>query len=277
MPEPTKKKKKKSPEKPASPLIELALGAAWLVGLSAALLLVDAAIGKSLLGVAVAGAVIVEIAAGYAGVRWDQGPERSVGPVLRRIGAGLALAAAVAGVGVLVSLAAGWAHPGLGRPSWSLALAVVRAGSLGVRDELLFRGIPLAACARAGIRGTPARLFAALAGAAPLVLVPETSIAALVLAVALGWLFASLWEHERSGYAAAAASGGYLLVTRALLHGELFDLDWTRGVISAGPRASGPPAFVVAAAAVAAAFLLPRLPGFRASPPAEPPPVDEGA
>ncbi|MEO7331180.1 MAG: hypothetical protein ABI193_21575 [Minicystis sp.] len=267
--------KKKSPARASSPLTELGLGAAWLIGLSALLLIVEAAVGKSMVGVAVAGAVIVELSAGWAGVRWDLGPPRPFEAILRRLGAGLGLATALVVVAVLVSLAAGWAHAGLGHPSLSLALAVVRAGSLGVRDELLLCGIPLAACARAGVRPLHARGFAALASAAPLVLVPEASIAAIVLAAALGWLFASLWQHERSGYAAAAAHAGYLLVVRALLQGELFDLSFPRGALSIGARAAGAPAFLMALLAIVAAFLLPRLPGFRASFPEQAPPVDE--
>ncbi len=268
-------KKKKKPARAASPLVELGLGAAWLVGLSAVLLIVEFAIGKSMVGVAVAGAVIVELAAGWAGVRWDLGPPRAFGAVLRRVGAGFGVAAAIIAPALLLSLVAGWAHASAGRPSIALALAVIRAGSLGVRDELLFRGIPLAACMRAGVRPLHARLFAALAGAAPLALAPGASITSVALAVALGWLFASLWQQERSGYSAAAAHAAYLLIVRAFLHGELLDLEWTTGALSIGARASGPPAVIVAITAIAAALLLPRLPGFRAAFPAQAAPVDE--
>jgi hypothetical protein len=261
----------------SSPLLEIALGAAWLLGLSAVLLIVEAVIGKSMVGVAVAGAVIVDLAAGWAGVRWDLGAPSPFPVAARRVGMGLALATAVVSLGLLVSLAAGWAHVGLGRPSLTLALAVLRAGALGVRDELLFRGIPLVACERARVPAQHARLFAALAGAAPLLLVPEASPASILLAVSLGFLFATLWQRERSGYAAAAAHAGTLLILRALIHGELLDLDWSTGALAVGARASGPPALVVAAAALAAAFLLPKIPGFRAPPAPPAPRPDEPA
>jgi hypothetical protein len=52
-------------------LAHLGLGAAWLVGLAAALQLVEMLLGKSPLASAMAGAVLADVVAGFAGVRWD--------------------------------------------------------------------------------------------------------------------------------------------------------------------------------------------------------------
>ena len=258
-----------APKKPGRPLIELALGAAWLIGLSAALLILDIALGRSVVGVAVAGAVIVDLAAGWAGVRWDFGARRAYPEAARRVGAGVAIAALVVALTIAVSLAAGWASLGVGRPSLTLLLAVLRASATGVRDELLFRGIPLAACARAGVPAPLARLFAALAGAAPIALASNVSPAAIALAAGSGWLFATLWQRDRGAWSAVGAHAGWMLITGALTHGELLDLDWSIGNLTLGPRASGAPAWIAAALAVGVALLLPRLPGFRRPPPSD--------
>ena len=241
------------------------------------LAIVEVLLGKSMVGVAIAGAVIVDLAAGYAGARWDLGAPLLPAAAARRIPAGLGLALIVAAAGIAVSLATGWARASLGHPSVTLFLALLRAAGTGIRDEMLYRGIPLHACERAGVRAQHARIFAALAGAAPLVLAPGTSIAAILLTACLGFLFATLWQRDRSGYSAAAAHGGYLLIVRSLAQGELFDLDWATGSLSPGARAAGPPAFAMAIVTIGIAlFLVPRLRTF-GPPEAAPAPVDEGA
>src|SRR5262249_24765506 len=62
--------KKTADRRPGGPLVEIALGVAWLVGLSAALRVLDLALGP--LPKVIVGALVVDLAAGRAGVRWSE-------------------------------------------------------------------------------------------------------------------------------------------------------------------------------------------------------------
>ncbi len=144
------------------------------------------------------------------------------------------------------------------RPSAALALAVARAAAVSVRDELLFRGIPLAAAARAGVPAPIARGFAALVSGAAIVMIPGASPAAVALAVASGWLFASLWERDRGAWAAVGAHGAWVLLIGSMLHGGLFDVDWTTGNLAIGASAAGAPAWLAAGVLAVAGVLVVR-------------------
>jgi uncharacterized protein len=258
-----------APSAPASPLIELGLGAAWLVGISAALQVLDAVLGPANLGVAIFGALGTDLAAGRAGVRWDRDAKAGDDPRIpaRRLaaGAGVALAVGVAAVGIAGALR--WFHvEATPSPSAALAFAVARAAAISVRDELLFRGIPLAAAARAGVPAPIARGFSALVSGAALVLVPGVTPAALALAIASGWLFASLWERDRGAWAAVGAHAAWALLLGSVIHGGVLDLAWTTGELTVGASAAGAPAWIASVALLAAAALLPRLP-WPAAPP----------
>jgi len=53
-------------------LAELGIGAGWLIGISAALRVLDTLLGQAPLASALLGAILVDLAAGRAGVRWDE-------------------------------------------------------------------------------------------------------------------------------------------------------------------------------------------------------------
>ena len=91
-------------------------------------------------------------------------------------------------------------------------------------------------------------------------MVPGVTPAALALAVASGWLFASLWERDRGAWAAVGAHAAWTLLVGSALHGGIVDLDWTRGELAVGAAAAGAPAWVATVCLIAAATLLPRLP-----------------
>src|SRR5262249_36765595 len=139
-----------------------------------------------------------------------------------------------------------------------LAFAVARAVALAVRDELLFRGIPLTAAARAGVPAPVARAFAALVGGASIVMIPGVSAAAVALAVAPGGRFAARWGRERGGVAGAHAA--WTVLVGSVIHGGILDVEWTTGELAWGVGATGAPAWVAAAAMIAASLPLPRLP-----------------
>jgi hypothetical protein len=245
------------------PLVELGIGAAWLVGLAAALQLLDQVLGPANLGAAIFGALGTDVAAGRAGVRWDRSIVELDAPraAVRRVAAGAGVALAAGALAIAVSGAFHWFHvaSALG-PSAAIAFAVARAAAVSVRDELLFRGIPLAAAARAGLPAPIARGFSALVSGAAIVMVPGVTPAALALAVGSGWLFASLWERDRGAWAAVGAHAAWALLVGSMIHGGVVDLEWTTGELAVGAAAAGAPAWVATAVVIAAAAVLPRLP-----------------
>lgn len=242
---------------------EIGLGAAWMVGLGAAVQIVErlpiASIGAALLG-----AVVVDIGATRAGVRYerdDRAPGRAA-RAARRVAVGAAVALGAGAVVIAVGSALGWlgGHGAGIAPSSALVYALARSAAVAVRDELLYRGLPLFAATMAGWPPAAGRVFAALAGGAAIALVPGVSLAAVVLAVAAGWLFASLWQREGGAWAALGAHTGWMLLFGSVLHGGLFDLDWQVGELAVGNTSRGAPAWLAAAVLVIAALLVPRIP-----------------
>ena len=258
--------KEKAPRPIGSPLVEIGMGLAWLLGTAAALQAAELLFSRFIMAVAISGAVIADVASTWAGVRWDQGTKRAWKEAAGRIGAGAGVAAAVVAVTFAVGAGAGRVDVQAGAPSVGIFLVVLRSAAIAVRDELVFRGIPIVAAQRAGVPAVAARGFAALAGAASIASLPGASAASLVLAAATGWLFATLWQRDRGAWSAVGAHAAWALLTGALLRGGLVDLAFREGNLVLGPRASGAPAWIAAGVAVIAAAVLPRLPGFRAEP-----------
>jgi hypothetical protein len=238
-------------------LTELARGAVWIVGLGAALQLVSMALGASPLATALAGAVVADIVGGRAGVRWSPAADREAADsrrvIARHIATGAALGALATALTVGLALAFGWASASAGRPAPSLALGLVRAAALAIRDETLLTGIGFAAAQRAGIHGRFALAFASLAHGAVVALAPGSSPAAVALAMAAGFLFASLWQRG-SAWAAVAASTSWSFFSGMSLRGGLLDVTWTGGALVLGPRASGRSAWLAAAVLTALAL-----------------------
>ena len=251
-------------------LAHLGLGAAWLVGLAAALQLVEVLLGKSPLASAMAGAVLADVVAGFAGVRWDsQAPKgaknaknaaketkaagaeaakangEEVNPV-RDIGIGMGTALVAVAVTLLVGAVLGWVMIERGGPSTSIAFALMRSAATGVRDELMLRGIVLTAAARAGISPRIAAVVAALAGGAVLALVPSVSIGAVVLAITSGFFFALLWQRFRGAWAAVGAHAFWVFLISAALRGGFVDVAWSSGSLMSGGRSTGGAAWLAA-------------------------------
>lgn len=249
-----------------SPPVELAIGAAWIVGLAGAGQVVATLFRSNPLAIVVLHAVIVDLAAGRAGVRWEPGSESDTGSdygVLgRRIGLGAGVALAVAGGVVAVGALLGWAKVSVHGPTMSLGLGLVRAVALGVRDALLYAGLPLYFVGRArGIPRVAGVVFGALAAGAALVLQAGATPANVALAVAVGAAVAAFWARDGEGWAAAGVAGGFPFFAGVALRGGLLDVDWTRGSFAAGLPADGAPAWLGAAAFLGvAAWLLRRRP-----------------
>jgi membrane protease YdiL (CAAX protease family) len=277
-------------------LAHIGLGAAWLVGLSAALQLVEMLLGKSPLASAMAGAVLADVVAGFAGVRWDSqkakgaagakkaaeepapagkpaaaaaaeeeaptsgarpapgrgeaengraGGEEEPSPV-RRAGIGMATSLVAVIVTLLFGAVLGWVDIDRGGPSPSMLFALLRSSAIGVRDELLLRGIVLTAAARAGVSPRVAALVAALAGGASLALIPSVSPGAIALAITSGFFFALLWQRFRGAWAAVAAHAFWTFLIGSALRGGVIDVAWSSGSLTAGGRSTGGAAWLAA-------------------------------
>ncbi|WP_437895067.1 CPBP family glutamic-type intramembrane protease [Sorangium sp. So ce124] len=249
------------PAGPQRRLTELALGAAWLVGLAAALQIVSVLLSSSPLAAALGGAVVADVVAARAGVQWTD-PLEPDGPgrrarIARRVGLGAALGALAVLITLGVSAVLGWATVEAGAPSASLGFALARSIALAVRDELLLTGIPFATAARAGLSPRPALVFSALAHGAALGLAPGASPSSFALATALGALAAALFLRARGVFAAVAVHASFTSLAGAGLRGALLDATWTDGALATGTQAFGRPAWLGAAVlAILAALTL---------------------
>jgi hypothetical protein len=257
-------------------LIELGIGAAWLVGLAAAIRTGDIFLTQSPLGAAVVGAVIADLGATRARVRWqgtpgdepkeakkeagkkkaEDEPQPDRAQQAREFGLGLGLGLAITAVAFGTSIAAGWASASASGLVSGLVYAVPRAVAIAVRDELLYRGLVLTVARRAGIPARVSLPFAAIAGASAIALAPGASPGAAILALAAGLAFGAMWLTRNGAFAAVGAHTGWNLFTGAGLHGALVDSIFARGELGDGARAAGPPALVAAALWVLVALLL---------------------
>ena len=263
--------------RPRGYLVEIGLGVAWLIGSAAVLQIIERLLERAVLVVAIAGAVVVDVASAWAGVRWDEEARGDWRSSAVKLGRGSVLGVLIAAVALAGSVAFGAGSVVLGRPSVMLVLTVVRAAAVGVRDELLFRAIPLTAAARAGVPAPYARVFAALTSAAAVALVPGVSLAALALSASVGLLAAVLFERERGAWGAIGMHAALVLTVGPLFRGGALDVTWTRGDLTLGVKAAGLPAWLAAGVALALAVGLLRAPvNPRGTAPLAPP-ADESA
>lgn len=232
----------------ASPTRHVVRGVAWLVGTAIAVRLAEMVVGRSPLGAALAGAVIVDLAMTRAGVRWDEheglSPNRSWSFVSKRIGIGVAAASVLVVLPLVVSLIVGAATISAGTPSTSLIFGLLRGVAVGVRDELLYRGLPLLVAARAGVRESWGVGYAALVGAAPLVLAEGSSWEAVAVAVGQGALFAMLWVRTNTAWTPVAAHAAWVMLAGVGLRGGFVEVSWASGMLADGARTRGLPAII---------------------------------
>ncbi|MEZ4297312.1 MAG: hypothetical protein R3B70_20275 [Polyangiaceae bacterium] len=282
------------------PLVELGIGAGWLVGLSAVAQIVAALFRSNPLAIVVLQAVIVDLAVGRAGVRWD--PEASEpapaggaktpraktarpradvahDPVasgdvdaqkacaredsrraVRGVLMGASAALAVTVLAVVVSTVAGWAKVSAHAPGASLVLGLVRAAAIGVRDALLYAGLPLYFVSRARVVPRVAVvIFGGLAAGAAVALHPAATPANVLLAVSVALAAAALWARDGAGCSAAGVAGGWAFFGGTVTRGGLLDIDWQSGSLAPGVVADGAPAWIAAACFLAfAGFALRR-------------------
>lgn len=248
-------------------LAEIGMGAAWITGLFAAISIADALLGKTPLAAALAGAVLSDLGAGFAGVRWDSlGAAAAKGDKKKSdqkastfyaIGFGSIASFFILALTLGISAVFGWISADAGTPSAALLLALVRAAALAVRDELCFRGIPFATAARAGLPPWMALVFGSLAGCASMTFASAFNPAAMVLSVASGLFFGALWLRFRCAWAAVSAHAAFLFLIGPGMRGGLLDVAWSNGALAPQHRSYGGGAFLCALVfALAAAALL---------------------
>jgi membrane protease YdiL (CAAX protease family) len=268
-------------------LRELARGAVWLVGIAAAVQLIDFFIGQSPLAAAVVGVVVVELATSRGGLLWSRpasaaipapvpsedppGSRRS--PVaqpdkedadrgrraLRSLGLGAAVGLVAAALAVVVAILSGSARIEAGSPSGALVWALIRVAALAPRDELLLRGWILHTAERAGLSPRMGVAFAALAGGASIALLPGAEPASIALAVAAGWIAATLWNRAGTAWAAIGVHAGWALFSGVGIRGGLVDVTFASGSLGEGIKASGAPAWIAAVVFSAMALAAGRL------------------
>lgn len=237
--------------KPRSPLAEIGTGAAWLIGLSLVGQIVAVLFRANPLAIVVLQAVIYDLALGRVGVRWDpstkEDEETSYGPALGRIAKGAGAALAVTAVVVALSTALGWAKVSFHGPTASLGIGLLRSIAIGVRDALMYTGLPIYFLGRARAPKIVAIVFGALAAGAVLSLQPAATPAAIALAISASGAAAVLWAKDGVGWASAGLLGGFPFFAGVVFRGGLLDVDWRSGALVHGLTADGAPAWLGAA------------------------------
>jgi membrane protease YdiL (CAAX protease family) len=248
-------------------ITELVTGAGWLLGLRAALQLLALLLGSAELAQAAVGALVVDLAAGRAGIAWAA-ENTARNEIVRRVVRAGAVSLVVVGASLVIARLAGYVSFAPGHADTMVLLSLLSLTATAIRDELLFRALPLHFAERARVPLRFALPFAAALSATPFV-VGGASIANIALAFASGLLFASAYVRLGGVWAAVAAHLTWSVVVGPVTKGLLFEASWVDGQIAEGPAAAGAPALITAALAVVAALLvLPRLAAPTASEPA---------
>jgi hypothetical protein len=201
----------------------------------------------------VIGAFFLDLWAQKIGARWMAGgaSSRSLSTFFTWAGVGLGLGLFV----VVVTAAFGAAHLSMSRVSAeSFALGVLRTAAYAFRDELLFRGVPLALVGGHLDRRWSIAFSVALA-VAPLVLMTGT-IAPIALTAASGAFYALIWSAGSGGFAAWATHTGWRIAIEVIAGGSIIEVAYEKGALPSAQGALGLPAYVAALAFVLSAFVL---------------------
>ncbi|MFO0549123.1 MAG: hypothetical protein U0271_12100 [Polyangiaceae bacterium] len=238
-------------------LASLGYGALWLVGLRAVLLIVAGVLTSSPLLQPLGGALLVDIAAGRAGIAWTVLPDEGASSrrlIARRSFAAAGFLASIALATIILSHGLGWAslHPGKFDSMIVLSMLAVTAGA--IRDEVFLRAFPLHFASRAGLPKRAAVVFAALLSPTAFLLT-GASAANVTLSLTTGLLFATIYAELGGAWPAIAAHAAWSLTIGPLVHGSALEVSWTRGELAAETSAAGPPAYVASALALVGALV----------------------
>lgn len=197
---------------------------AWGLVTYAGARLASVLIASASMPAAVASAVIAEWGAGRLGVAWSdaEAPAPPAGAIAKRALAGAAMGAVIAGeAGLFLSST----HAVTLAPASSglsvAVVAVVTAGLLAVRDELLLHGVLLRAML--GIRATLPRVVACAITSGAAAYGDGATARGVAVQAVLGLVFGSLWVRDRGAWMAWGAHTAWLFASGLLLSGGLFD------------------------------------------------------
>lgn len=233
----------------------LLVGAAWLVLGAAAVQLIDGFLGGTPAAAAVLGAVLVDLLAGRAGVRWS-------GHVPTPWAADLRIGALLGGTVGLLLIVVGhslsWATVVLGVPGISLLFAVGRVAATAARDAMLFRWLPIALGRRAGVPDRALLVFVLLLAAVPAAARGAAAVV-IALAAAEALLGARLALATRGAIAAAAGQAALALALGPFSRGGALDVTWWKGDPGPAPHAQGAAGWLAVGLVTAAALAVPFL------------------
>lgn len=274
--------------RPRQRISTVAIGAAWLVGVSALCTLVDGFLGNVLVARAVLGGLLVSVALGRAGVLWDDDDpdgDSYKQPALLALRA-CARSASIALVAIALSIGLGWATVGRGSPGLAMLVGLLAALGGAVRDELLLRALPIHFARRARLVGgdapkgwssikTPGELavvgFCALLSIAPILAAPRSTASAIALAASIGALHAVYQLRSRSVWGPVASGFLLRLLLGPTLQTGLLRVEWKAGELMVGTLAGGHAVWVFAGLAMVVAVF-----GVPTRPPPSPDPLSDG-
>jgi len=201
----------------------------------------------------VIGAFFLDLWAQRIGARWMPGnPEASTA---RRLFAGMGTGLALGLFVVLLAAMLGAAHLSLTRASAaSVGIGVLRTAAYAFRDELLFRGVPLA-LTRGHVPHAWSIAFSVALSVAPLVL-SAGGVAPLALTASSAFLFATIWLRGAGGFAAWVIHVGWRIAVEVVAGGSGLEVTYLKGALPSTEGAEGLPAYLGTAAFALAAFVL---------------------
>jgi len=219
------------------PLTSVFQTLAWGVALEAGILFAGMYLARNATGAAAVQAVMAEFGAGRLTVTWSDParPMPTTPAIVRRalIGAGWAAAFVVLLVGVAVATKAATVQGVNSVGLAQLAIGVVLAALLAVKDELVLRGIVLRAFD--GAVSTPWQLaICGLVAAAAAWGMSQGAPLESVSAGALGVALATLWKVDGGAWMAWGARATFHFLTATVTQGAVLDVRAAPGTWGGG-------------------------------------------
>lgn len=217
----------------AKPLAQVAKPLASALALQAGILLIGAMLQRNAMGAAAVQAAAAEFGAGQFGVAWSDAREKAPAAkalALRALrGAAYALALAVVLVGLALLTRAASFHGAAEIGVLPLINGLIVSVLLGVRDELILRGMVLRALDGAVPRAVELVVCGLVAAAAAWGSKEGAPALETVTAGLLGVAFAALWTIDRGAWMAWGANATFHYVMTTLTHGAVFDIRVVQG------------------------------------------------
>ena len=226
-------------------MLDLVRAAAWILCLGGIIFALDAILENYQLASLLFGVFAIDLLMRGRGLSWDETGQRTILRSLRTVVAGLLLGSFALLLAVGVCWAVGLAEVTFGRPTaMGFGLGLVTPLAQAARDELLFRGAPLALL-RNKISDRFTLPFVALLGGAPVLLQSNASWLGIGVVVVSGWIFALAVRAGRGLLLAWGAHAGWLFMLGAGSRGEVLDVRIGDGLWYPLMFAEGKAAWVV--------------------------------